>query len=388
MDSQGETFLGRLFFKITASPVRFLVTLLLGNTLALVVFGVFTASVLEKMLSHYTFSRTGTLFTQTLITTVIILVVADFIPKSLFRINSNSLLKLFAFPCIIVYYILLPFTYIILKVAQLISVNLFGESLFKNTRTFTKKDLFTYVDDYAQVITEEEKEGDQEVQLFRNALMFPDVKVKDCMVSRLEIIAMDVSEGPEKLKEKFLQTGLSRILVYDGKLENVLGYVHYHELFKNPADIKNILLPAPLIPESMLARDALRIFLQQRKSMAAVVDEYGVVAGILTTEDIIEEIFGEIEDEYDEETLLEREIMPGEYLFSGRLEIDYLNEKYHFDLPVSSNYTSLGGLITYTTGSIPKAKESLSIADFQIKIVSATPTRIDQVHFIYKKPLM
>lgn len=385
VESQEESLSGRLFSRITHRPVKFLVTLLLGNTLALVVFGVFTANVLEKLLESYYFSRTSILVTQTLITTSLILVVADFIPKSLFRINSNSLLKIFAFPCILIYYILLPFTTAVLIVAQFMTTKLFGESLFKNKDTFTKKDLFSYLDDHAQAFVEGEQEGEQDVQLFRNALMFPDVKVRDCMISRLDIIAVDVAEGPEKLKEKFLQTGLSRILIYSGNLDNVLGYAHYHEIFKNPSDIKNILLPAPVIPESMLAKDALRIFLQQHKSMAAVVDEYGVVAGILTTEDIIEEIFGEIDDEYDKETLLEKELSPGEHLFSARLEIDYLNQKYRFGLPVSSNYTTLGGLIMHDTGTIPKAKESITIDDFRFRIISASPTRIEQVHLTQKK---
>jgi len=386
VESQDEGFSGRLFARITNSPIRFLVTLLLGNTLALVVFGVFMADVLNGLLYGHSLSQAEILILQTIITTGIILVVADFIPKNLFRISPNRLLKLFAFPCIVIYYVLLPFTAVILSVAQFMTTKLFGESLFKDS-TFTKKDLFSYLDAHQanETATGTQGEDEVEIQMFRNALLFPDVKVRDCMVARLDVIGMDIADGANKLKEKFLQTGLSRILIYKGTIDNVLGYVHYHEIFKNSTDIRTILLPAPVIPESMLAKDALRIFLQQRKSMATVVDEFGVISGILTTEDIIEEIFGEIEDEYDTQELMEKEITPGDYLFSARLEIDYLNEKYKFNLPVSPDYKTLSGLLLKNAGAIPKAKQYINLGNFHFRIVSATPTRVEQVQMIYKK---
>jgi putative hemolysin len=385
---QEEGFASRLFSRITTSPIRFLVTLLLGNTLALVVFGVFTADLLADSLRGHSLTQFEILVIQTIVTTGVVLVVADFIPKSLFRISPNRLLKLFALPCILIYYILLPFTSIVLAVAQFMTTKLFGESLLKNKSTFTKKDLFSYLDLHEHDSAVTGRDGEQqevEVQMFKNALMFPNVKVRDCMVSRLDIIGSDINEGAEKLKEKFLQTGLSRILIYNDNLDNVLGYVHYHEIFKNSSDIRSLLLPAPVIPESMPAKDALRTFMQQRKSMAAVVDEFGVISGILTTEDIIEEIFGEIEDEYDKEEQLEKELSPGEYLFSARLEIDYLNQKYQFNLPASPNYTTLAGFILHETGSIPKAKQHINIGNFQFRIVSATATRVEQVYLIAKK---
>lgn len=389
VESQKESLSGRLFSRITTSPVRFLVTMLFGNTIVLVIFGVFAANVLDKFLSGYSFSRYEILIAQTLITTCIVLVVADFIPKSLFRINSNRLLKLFALPCILIYYLLLPFTIIILNIVQFMTKKMFGENLFQNKNTFTKKDLFSYLDAHKADLTDSGNNNEQEVevQMFRNALMFPDVKVRDCMVSRLDVIGMDIAEGIEKLKEKFLQTGLSRIVIFKEKLDNVLGYIHYHEIFKTPGVIQDMLLPAPVIPESMLAKDALRIFLQQHKSMAVVVDEFGVVSGILTTEDVIEEIFGEIEDEYDKEELLEKEISPGEYLFSARMEIDYLNQKYSLNIPVSGDYVTLGGFILNHTGSIPKAKQHINIGPFTLRIIAASSTRIEQVHLSTKKSI-
>lgn len=382
-----EGFSGRLFSRITNSPIRFLVTLLLGNTLALVVFGLFMANILGGLLQGHSLSQFAILIIQTIATTGIVLVIADFIPKSLFRISPNRLLKLFALPCIVIYYLLWPFTSVVLRVAHFMTTKLFGESLMKNKNTFTKKDLFSYINLHQpeSVNGGESNEPEVEVQMFKNALMFPDVKVRDCMVSRLDVIAADIKEGTERLKERFLQTGLSRILIFDNNLDNVLGYVHYHEIFKTGSDIRSLILPAPVIPESMPAKEALRIFIQQRKSMASVVDEFGVVSGILTTEDIIEEIFGEIEDEYDKEELLEKALAPGEYLLSARLEIDYLNQKYEMNLPVSPQYTTLAGLILHETGSIPKAKQYINIGKFQFRIVSASPTRVEQVHLIISR---
>jgi len=385
VESQEEGFAGRLFSRITANPVRFLVTILLGNTVALVVFGVFTANILNNLLTGYSFSRLSILFIQTLITTCIVLVAADFIPKSVFRLRPNRLLKIFALPAIFVYYLLLPFTLIIMKTTRFMTGKLFGENLLNPKSTFTKKDLFSYLDSHNPPEGNKGKELEMEVQMFRKALMFPDVKVRDCMVSRLDITAMDIAEGVEKLKEKFLQTGLSKILIYHETLNNVMGYVHYHEVFKTGKELRDMLLPAPVMPESMPAKDALRIFLQQHKSMAVVVDEFGIVSGILTTEDVIEEIFGEIEDEYDKEELLEKEISPGEYLLSARLEINYLNDKYHLGLPVSADYFTLGGLILHDTGIIPKAKQHITIGRFLFRIITASPTRIEQVHLSLKK---
>ncbi len=382
---QNEGFSGRLFAHIAASPVHFLVTLLLGNTLALVVFGLFMANILGSLLQGHSLSEFEILVIQTIVTTGIVLVAADFIPKSLFRISPNRLLKLFALPCIVIYYLLWPFTTIVLQVAHFMTTKLFGESLIKNKSTFTKKDLFSYINLHQPESAKGSENDEPEVQLFKNALMFPDVKVRDCMVSRLDVIAADVNEGTEKLKERFLQTGLSRILVFDNNLDNVLGYVHYHEIFKNSSDIRSLILPAPVIPESMPAKEALRIFIQQHKSMASVVDEFGVVSGILTTEDIIEEIFGEIEDEYDKEELLEKNLAPNEYLLSARLEIDYLNQKYEMNLPVSQHYTTLAGLILHETGTIPKAKQHINVGKFQFRIISATPTRVEQVHLIISR---
>ncbi|HXP49823.1 MAG TPA: hemolysin family protein [Bacteroidia bacterium] len=384
VESQKESLSGRIFARITHSPVRFLTTLLLGNTLAIVVFSIFTADLLESALAPYVHSRFEMLIIQTIIPTTVILVVADFIPKNIFRSNPNLTLKLLALPSMVMFYILLPLTTIVLSIAHFIMRRLFRINLFRFQSTFTKTDLHEYIDEHT-ITTTGKQEVEHEVQIFRNALSFPDVKVRDCMVPRVDAIAMDVNEGIVKIKEKFQQTGLSRILVYNTTMDNVLGYIHYHEMFKQPEDIKNILMPAPVMPESMPAKDALRIFMQQHRSMAVVVDEFGVNSGILTSEDVIEKIFGKIDDEYDKEELLEKQVGPNDYIFSARLDIDYLNQKYNLGLPDLDDYKTLGGFILHQTGSIPKSGEFLTIGDFQIKIISSTATRIEQLNLTVKK---
>ncbi len=387
IESNEESFAGRLFSRIKNSPIRFLGTMLLGNTLALVVFGLFTARVLAGLLASFTFSRIGVLAIQTVITTSVILVVADFIPKNLFRFSPNRFLKIFSLPCIILYYLLFPLTAIVLFLAQFISEKIFKVNLFRNKNNFNQLDLYSYIEEHSAIREGQGRETESEVQLFRNALAFQNVKVRDCMVARPDVLALDIAEGTEKLKEKFLQTGYSRILIYKGSLDNPLGYVHFHNIFKSISSITSMLIPVPVIPESMPAKDALRMFMQQHKSMAVVIDEFGVTSGVLTTEDIIEEIVGEIKDEHERNSLLEKQIAPGEYSFSARLEIDYLNQKYHLNLPVSHEYNTLGGLILYVTGSIPKPKDNFTIGNFNIRIISATPNRIEQVQLSTLKQL-
>lgn len=384
VESQKESLSGRVFLRITQSPVRFLTTLLLGNTLAIVVFSIFTADLLQEVFSPYIHSRVEMLVLQTIIPTGVILVVADFIPKNLFRSNPNTVLKLFALPCMIIYYLLLPLTTFILSIAHFVMKHATKTNLFRYQSSFTKTDLHEYIDEHTTTTTGKQ-EVENEVQIFRNALSFPDVKVRDCMVALVDVIAMDINDGLAKIKERFQQTRLSRILIYNNNLDNVLGYIHYHEMFKQPGDVKNILLTAPVIPESMPARDALRILMQQHKSLALVVDEFGVNAGILTTEDVIEKIFGEIDDEYDREDLLEKQLAPNEYLLSAKLDIDYLNQKYHLDIPDRDDYKTLGGFILHSTGTIPKTGENITIDDFEIKIVSSSATRIEQVNIKVKK---
>jgi len=383
IESQKESLTGRVFTRITQSPVRFLTTLLLGNTLAIVVFSIFMSDVLENMLNGYVHSQFEILAIQTIVSTSVILVVADFIPKTIFRSNPNRILKLFSFPSMVLYYLLLPFTTVVLNIAYFLMKRIGRVNVFRYQSRFTKTDLHSYIQEHTTATTDTQ-EVEHEVQIFRNALSFPDAKVRDCMVPMVDAIAVDINDGLLKLKEKFQQTGLSRILIYSGNMDNVVGYVHYHEMFSKAADIQKVLLPAPVIPESMPAKDALRIFMQQHKSMAVIVDEFGVNSGILTTEDIIEKIFGEIHDEYDKEDFMEKQVGPNEYILSARLDIDDLNQKYHLNIPASGDYKTLGGFILHNTGSIPKTSETITINDFHIKVLSSSATRIEQVNLVVK----
>jgi len=385
VESRKVSLTGRLFSRITNSPVRFLAVILLGNTLALVLFGVFSAEVLTNMLSGFHFSGLTMLAVQSIVTTFIVLVVADFIPKNLFRANPNRILMLLTLPCIIAYYMLLPFTLAILWLVNFLMKKIFRVTLVRYKSTFTKTDLFSYIEDHSGSDNEIPGEVEHEVKIFQNALSFPDVKVRDCMIPRMDISGVEIGEGFEKLKELFEKTELSRIVVYKDSIDNIIGYVHFHAMFKKADDIHTILLPAPLVPESMPAKDALRILMQQHKSLSVVVDEFGMTSGIITTEDILEEIFGEIADEHDRDELTEKQISPDEFIFSARLEIDDINRHYGLDIPVSGDYLTLGGFILNHTGSIPKARETVVIHNFSFKILSSTSTRIEQVYLTREK---
>ena len=379
IESQKESLTGRVFSRITFSPVRFLTSLLMGNTLAIVVFSIFTADVIENLVKNFIQSRFEILAIQTIVSTGVILVVADFIPKTIFRSNPNRILKALSFPAIITYYLLLPLTTFVLSIAYFLIHKVGKVNVFRLQSRFTKTDLHTYLEEHTTATTNTE-DVEHEVQIFRNALDFPDVKVRDCMVPRIDTVAVDISEGMAKLKEKFQQTGLSRILVYSGNMDNVLGYVHFHEMFKQVNDIKDVLMPSPVMPESMSARDAMRIFMQQHKNMAVIVDEFGVTSGILTTEDILEKIFGKIDDEYDKDDLPEKQVGPNEFILSTRLDIDYLNQKYNLNLPESPDYKTLGGFILQHTGSIPKTNDIIELDHFKFKVISSSATRIEQIH--------
>ena len=385
VESRKVSLTGRLFSRITNSPVRFLATLLLGNTLALVLFGVFFSTVLTDMLFRFHFSSLSMLLIQSAFSTFIILVIADFIPKNLFRANPNRVLQLFTLPCIIAYYILLPFTLAVLAFVHFLMKKIFRVTLVRYKSTFTKTDLFSYIEDHSNSDDETPGEVEHEVKIFRNALSFPDVKVRDCMIPRMDIAAVEIGEGFGKLKEMFEKTELSRLAVYKDSIDNIIGYVHFHAMFKKVDDIQGILIPAPLVPESMPAKDALRILMQQHKNLSVVVDEFGMTSGIITTEDILEEIFGEIADEHDREELTEKQISPNEFIFSARLKIDDINNKYGLNIPTSNDYLTLGGYILNHTGSIPTARETVVIHDYSFKILSSTPTRIEQVYLTREK---
>ena len=373
---QGNVFAGILSY-FNKYPSRFLGTMLLGNNVALVVFGIYMEEELRPFIGQYIHSRIGLLLIQTFLSTMLILVTAEFLPKNVFRINPNLILNFFAIPLWIIFWIMYPIVFLTIGLSELILTRIFRVNVEKEKLAFGRIDLDNFVREGSK--TDKKNEVEHEIKIFRNALDFANVKVRECMVPRTEIVALEVNESIQKLKERFTQTRLSKILIYDKSIDNIIGYVHSHELFKMPDEIRTVLLPVSIVPESMPASEVLTLFIQQRKSIAVVVDEFGGTSGMLTMEDVMEEIFGEIEDEHDKEEMIEKKISESEYIFSGRLEIDYLNEKYKFNLPSFEDFETLSGLITHYNESIMKTGEEIRIEKFVFKIISAGNNRIEQV---------
>jgi len=378
---QGNVFAGIISY-FNRSQARFLGTMLLGNTVALVVFGIYMEEKLKPFLTLYIHSKIGLLLAQTFISTLLILVTAEFLPKNVFRMNPNRILNFFALPLWLIYWIMYPVVFLVIGLSEKILTSVFKVKVDNERIAFGRVDLDNYVREGSK--PDKRQEVDHEIRIFRNALDFANVKARECMVPRTEIVAIEVLEPVHKLKEKFVQTRLSKILVYTDNIDNIIGYVHSHELFRKPETIREVLLPINIVPESMPASEVLTLFIQQRKGIAVVVDEYGGTSGMLTIEDVMEEIFGEIEDEHDKEEMVEKKINEGEFLFSGRLEIDYLNDKYKLNLPSFEDFETLSGLIIHYHESIPLVNEEILIAGFSFKIVAVGNNRIEQV--ILKTP--
>lgn len=373
---------GRLSASIIAGllkqPSRFISTLLVGNNIALVVYGITMAKILEPWIMSYTSSESITLLIQTILSTLLILVTAEFMPKAFFRINPNRMLEVFAVPAKVFYVVLYPLVWVIDRFSRQILATLFKVKLDEEKMTFGRSDLDEYVNEFSSN-NDEEETIDSEIQIFRNALNFSDVKVRECMIPRTEITAMEINEDVELLRDKFVDTGLSKILIYRDEIDNIIGYVHALELFQKPKNIKNIIRPISLVPESTKVKDLLKLFGQQHRSVAVVLNEFGGTAGMVTVEDIIEEIFGDIEDEHDKEQQIEEKIGDNQYRLSGRLEIDYINQEFNLDLPESDSYETLAGFIIEHHQSIPSLDEVIRVDKFEFVVSKVDSTRIDEV---------
>ena len=319
------------------------------------------------------------LLIQTLISTIIILVTAEFLPKAIFRIYANEVLKIFVVPAYFFYLIFHFFTEFIISISDFFLRIFFKTNSDELQTIFSKEELGNYISE--QLDTGKDEEVDSEIQIFQNALEFQTLKAREVMVPRTEIVAVEIHQSVTKLKDIFIQTGLSKILVYKTSLDDVIGYVNAFELFKKPKTLKSILLPVEIVPESMMINDILNSLIKKRKSVAVVVDEYGGTSGMITVEDIVEELFGEIEDEHDNQEFLEEKINDNEYRFSARLEVDYLNEEYGLKILKDEAYETLGGYIINHTENIPEQGELLLIDNFQIKILNVSSSKIVTVHF-------
>ncbi|WP_181566727.1 hemolysin family protein [Aequorivita sp. CIP111184] len=375
IEKKQNNFLAGILKKITKRPSKFIATMLVGNNIALVIYGFFMGDLLMEYIPLAGFSG---LLLQTIISTLIILMTAEFLPKVFFQIYANSLVKIFAVPAYFFYVLFSLISEFIIWISDLVLKLIFKSEGDTVQLTFSKLELGNYISEQME-IAETKEEMDSEIQIFQNALDFSEVKSREAMIPRTEVVAVDIDTTPKELAKIFTETGLSKILIYKENIDDILGYVHSFELFRKPANLKKVLMPVVFVPETMLAKDVLNILSKKRKSIAVVIDEYGGTSGIITVEDIIEELFGDIEDEHDSIALIEEDLGTGHYKFSARLEVDYLNEAYKLNLKESENYETLGGLIVNHTEEIPDQGETVEIENFLFTILEVSSTKIELV---------
>lgn len=383
-------FISKMLSKITAKPSKFIATMLIGNNIALVIYGFVMGDVLvdwfQTMLPtswdwiNYALTELS-LLSQTLISTFIILITAEFLPKVFFQIYSNSMIRIFAFPAYIFYSLFSLVSDFVIWISDFLLKNFFKTEGDELQLSFSKVELGNYISEQMESV-EEDDIVDSEIQIFQNALEFSDVKAREVMVPRTELVAAEIHTSVKDLNEMFHSTGISKILIYRENIDDVLGYVHAFDLFKQPKTIRSFVMPVEFVPETMLIKDILSVLTRKRKSIALVLDEYGGTSGIITVEDIIEELFGEIEDEHDSTELTEERISENEYRFSARLEVDYLNETYKLQLPENDNYETLGGMIVHHTEDIPEQDDVITIDQYRFNIREVSNTKIEEVSLI------
>ena len=380
LDKSKGTITSKILSRFYKKESDFIAMLLLGNNIALVVFGLFSAELLEPIIVSWGIPATEEgliLLIQTLLSTALVLITAEFLPKAFVQLNPNRVLRYASVPMFVVYGLLYLPTQIVVMFSNL-ALRLLKVDNENSEKVFSKVDLEEYVQDMNERIKDEEELGN-EFQILQNALDFDSVKARDCMVPRIEIEAVELNDPIDHLKQRFIETGYSKILVSRDHVDNVIGYVHSFEIFKSPTSIKEILLPIAFVPEAKSGMQLLQMFGENSGNIAVVVDEYGGTAGVVTIEDVIEEIFGEIEDEYDVEELLEEEIGDGEYRFSARQEIDYLNASYDLSLEESEEYETLGGLIIHHLENIPEAGTKVEIGEHTFEIEEVSQHRIETI---------
>lgn len=377
LEKKKDTLLSRILRKLTQKPSKFITTMLVGNNIALVIYGYFMGDVLMLFFRDLIQNEFLLLITQTFISTIIILITAEFLPKAVFRIYANESMKLFAVPAYFFFVLFYLISRFITGISDFFLRILFNVREDQAQLAFTKAELGHYIDEQLETA---EDEVDSEIQIFQNALDFHNVKAREAMIPRTEIIAVEVHDSPKNLKQLFMETGLSKIMVYNNSLDDIIGYAHFFDLFKKPKNIRSILLPIEIVPETMMIHDILNDLILKSKSVAIVLDEYGGTSGLITIEDIIEELFGDIEDEHDSVDLLEEKINEREFKFSTRLEVDYINELYDLKLAENGNYETLGGLIVNHTENIPSTGEIIQIGNYQFTILKESATKIEEVY--------
>jgi len=375
--------LSKLLTTITAKPSKFIATMLIGNNIALVIYGFYMGDMLVDWFAVHLspssiFVNELSLLSQTVISTLVILVTAEFLPKVFFQIYANTLLKLFAAPAYVFYILFSVISAFVIWITDFILKYIFKTAGDEVQLAFSKVELGNYISEQMESVQANDT-IDSEIQIFQNALEFTEVKSREVMVPRTELTAIEIHDTISNLSESFTQTGHSKIIVYKTTIDDILGYVHSFDLFKNPKNIKSMLRPVEYVPETMLAKDVLNVLIKKRKSLAVVLDEYGGTSGIMTVEDIIEELVGEIEDEHDTVERIELKKDHNTYVFSARLEVDYINETYKLNLPESENYETLGGFIVNHTEEIPEQNQEIKIGPFHFLIQNVSTTKIELV---------
>jgi CBS domain containing-hemolysin-like protein len=383
LEKKQDGILANVLRRLTLKPSKFIATMLVGNNIALVIYGFFMGDLLLDWIQETEWIRQYinveyNLFFQTVISTLVILVTAEFLPKVFFQVYANNLLKFLAIPAYIFYQLFWLISEFVRWFSNVVLKKFFKTEGDEIQLEFSKVELGDYISEQMEAGHQDE-DVDSEIQIFQNALEFSAVKTREVMIPRTEIVAIELHESPQNLAKLFSETGYSKVLVYKNTIDDIIGYVHSFELFKKPKTIRSIVLPVVFVPEAMLANDVLNVLTKKRKSIAVVLDEYGGTSGIVTVEDIVEELFGEIEDEHDVTELLEKRIGEYEYLFSARLEVDYINETYKLNLPESENYETLGGLVVSETEEIPQQDEVVIINNLKFTMVEVSNTKIDTI---------
>lgn len=388
IQKQKKDVIARVLSVITLKPSKFIATMLIGNNIALVVYGFLMGDLLvgwfasllpaqNKILNYLLIDLS--LFSQTVISTAVILLTAEFIPKVFFQIYANTFVRFFAIPSFVFYKLFSWISDFVIWISDTILKKFFKTEGDQVNLALTRDELGNYISEQIESMDESD-DVDSEIQIFQNALEFPELKAREVMIPRTEILAVDYLESLEKVTDLFISSGYSKIIVYKNSIDDILGYVHAFELFNKPKNIRSIIRPVEFVPETILIKDVMNFLIKKRKSVAVVIDEYGGTSGIMTIEDIVEELFGEIEDEHDSVDLIENQLSETEFIFSARLDVDYINEHYKLELPEDEHYETLGGLIVSRTEEIPSVGDELIIEKFKFCIKQVSSTKIDTVH--------
>ncbi len=377
LDKNTGKFPSKIITYFTKNESDFITTMLVGNNIALVVYGIVMTQILTPQFSGYFNSALILLLVQTFITTMIVLITAEFLPKAIFRIFPNQILKVFSLPIWLFFVMFRPLALLMLNLANLILKYVLNQKISNDKQVFGKTDL----DDFLSNVKSAEGVEDTrvEVEMLQNALDLTDKKVRECMVPRTDIIAMDVLSTIDDVKEKFIKTKLSKLLIYKGTIDRVIGYVHSSDLFKNPKNVKSVLLPISFVPESMLAMDMLNQFIENNKGVALVVDEFGGTSGMITIEDVTEEIVGEIVDEHDIEELTDEQLSKNSYRLLAKIDVEMVNKKYNLELPESDEYETIAGLLLHHFEEIPTINDVIELEEYQFTIIKVNETTIQEV---------